>query len=60
LAVPVAYKTTDANHNLQDNLGFLDRAVHEWEGLIAYRLTGKINVLLPSPRSENIANAQGC
>jgi uncharacterized SAM-binding protein YcdF (DUF218 family) len=60
LAVPVAYKTTAANHNLQDNLGFLDRAVHEWEGLIAYRLTGKINVLLPSPRSENIANERGC
>src|ERR1700678_929097 len=29
----LAYKTTAANHNPEDNLGFLDRAVHEWEGL---------------------------
>jgi uncharacterized SAM-binding protein YcdF (DUF218 family) len=52
LAVPVAYKTTAKNHNLQDNLGFLDRAVHEWEGLIAYRLTGKIDAILPSPSRD--------
>jgi uncharacterized SAM-binding protein YcdF (DUF218 family) len=49
LAVPVAYKTTAEDHNLQDNLGLLDRAVHEWEGLIAYRLTRKTDVLFPSP-----------
>jgi uncharacterized SAM-binding protein YcdF (DUF218 family) len=49
LAVPVAYKTTAINKHLEDNLAFLDRAAHEWEGLIAYRLTGKIDVLFPSP-----------
>ena len=30
-----------------------DTAAHEWLGLIAYRLTGKIDALLPSPKSTN-------
>jgi uncharacterized SAM-binding protein YcdF (DUF218 family) len=32
-----------------DGLGRTDLAVREWMGLIAYRLTGKINELLPRP-----------
>jgi uncharacterized SAM-binding protein YcdF (DUF218 family) len=60
LAVPVAYKTTVFNHNLQDNLGFLDRAIHEWEGLIVYRLMGKIDVLLPSPKMKGVLTAHDC
>ena len=30
-------------------LDLTDTAAHEWLGLIAYRLTGKIAELLPSP-----------
>jgi uncharacterized SAM-binding protein YcdF (DUF218 family) len=32
-----------------DGLGRTDTAVREWIGLIAYRLTGKIDELLPGP-----------
>lgn len=32
-----------------------DRATHEWLGLIAYRVTGKIDELFPSP-GQNLAN----
>ena len=27
----------------------LDTALHEWAGLIAYRLTGKTDALIPKP-----------
>ena len=30
-------------------LGQLDSAVHEWLGLVAYRLTGRTSELLPGP-----------
>lgn len=49
LPVPVAYKTTGWDKHLSDNLALLDRATHEWQGLLLYRLTGKIDVLFPSP-----------
>ena len=32
-----------------DKLATLDIAFHEWEGLLAYWLTGKTDSLLPAP-----------
>jgi uncharacterized SAM-binding protein YcdF (DUF218 family) len=34
-------------------IGLTDTAAHEWLGLIAYRLTGKIDELFPSPKPKN-------
>lgn len=51
---PVDYRTS-ARHklvswpNLSGSLSGLDQAVHEWLGLIAYRLMGRTNSLFPSP-----------
>ena len=51
IAVPVAYKTGGpAGISLVGNLGLLDHAVHEWLGLVAYRLTGRTDQLFPGPR----------
>lgn len=50
IPVPVAYKSdNDYNTHLSDGLGMIDRAAHEWIGLIVYRLTGKTDTLFPSP-----------
>jgi uncharacterized SAM-binding protein YcdF (DUF218 family) len=51
--VPVAYKS-DSRHGfyLGDNLHELDRGVHEWLGLLVYRLTGKTDALFPEPARE--------
>jgi uncharacterized SAM-binding protein YcdF (DUF218 family) len=52
---PVDYRTlgTAADFrptaDLSDGLARLDMAVHEWIGLIAYRVTGKTRTLLPEP-----------
>ncbi len=35
--------------SVSDGLARTDAAVHEWVGLVAYRLTGKTNELFPSP-----------
>jgi hypothetical protein len=34
---------------LSEGLARTDTAVHEWVGLVAYRLTGKTKELFPAP-----------
>ena len=35
---------------IADNLGYLDMALHEWVGLVYYRLTGRTREIFPAPR----------
>lgn len=54
VAYPVGFNAnrTEAGRfglNLSDNLDRFDNAAHEWRGLIAYRLAGRIPTVLPSP-----------
>jgi uncharacterized SAM-binding protein YcdF (DUF218 family) len=57
-AYPVDYQTNgwqDLRNifgSLSGGLGQLDGALHEWIGLIAYRLTGKSSALFPAPLPE--------
>jgi uncharacterized SAM-binding protein YcdF (DUF218 family) len=57
-AYPVDYQTNgwqDLRNifgSLSGGLGQLDGALHEWIGLIAYRLTGKSSALFPGPLPE--------
>lgn len=51
---PVSYSVTNADTwrfglNLSDNLEKLDRAAHEYRGLLAYWLAGRMSSLLPGP-----------
>jgi uncharacterized SAM-binding protein YcdF (DUF218 family) len=47
---PVAYRTGGAyDFELADHLRLFDRAVHEWLGLLAYRLLGRTDSLFPGP-----------
>jgi uncharacterized SAM-binding protein YcdF (DUF218 family) len=54
-AYPVAYTTVgpaDIGHlssSIEGGVIRTDAAVHEWIGLIAYRLLGRTNVLFPGP-----------
>jgi uncharacterized SAM-binding protein YcdF (DUF218 family) len=53
LPIPVAYKSAnDDDIHLSDDLGMIDRAAHEWVGLVVYRLTGKTNAFFPSPENH--------
>jgi uncharacterized SAM-binding protein YcdF (DUF218 family) len=51
---PTSYKTVHAvlpsiTEPFSGRMGELDTAVHEWVGLVAYRLTGKSDDLFPAP-----------
>jgi uncharacterized SAM-binding protein YcdF (DUF218 family) len=54
-AYPVDWRTRgimDATRpfaSLSDGLSRTDTAIHEWIGLLAYRLSGKTRELLPAP-----------
>jgi uncharacterized SAM-binding protein YcdF (DUF218 family) len=62
VAFPVDYQTAGSaslwriNWQLIGGLQLFDLAVHEWIGLAAYRLSGKINELLPSPATSDVAD----
>jgi uncharacterized SAM-binding protein YcdF (DUF218 family) len=55
-AYPVDYQTSgwedvlDVVGGLSGGLSGTDKAMHEWIGLIAYRITGKTSELFPGPR----------
>lgn len=55
IAAPTDYRTAGGradwrlNLALPYGLGLFDLGVHEWIGLIAYRLTGRIDEFLPGP-----------
>ena len=54
VADPVAYKTApvadvEAEQSLAGRLALLDAAVHEWAGLVIYRVEGKTARLFPGP-----------
>ena len=57
-AYPVDWRTrgwTDAGTSfdrLSQGLARVDTAVHEWAGLLAYRLAGRSDALFPAPRSR--------
>jgi len=56
IAYPVGYKSTGSighwyvPRSAQDALGNVESAVHEYLGLLAYYLTGRIGELFPAPR----------
>lgn len=54
LPYPVDFKTTGkagwhVGFNVSGNLGALDLGVHEWLGLLFYRITGRTDALFPAP-----------
>ena len=57
-AYPVDYHTTSTwdfwtlSSALMGGIGIMDRAVHEWGGLLVYWMTGRIAVPFPAPMSE--------
>jgi hypothetical protein len=51
---PVGYKASvpapfSLQPSLPDRLGSIDTAVHEWLGLVTYRLLGRTDALFPKP-----------
>jgi uncharacterized SAM-binding protein YcdF (DUF218 family) len=55
IAYPVDYRTPGGwgdwrvNHDAATGLSLFDLAVHEWIGLFAYRLSGRIDAWFPAP-----------
>jgi uncharacterized SAM-binding protein YcdF (DUF218 family) len=53
IPVPVGYKSDGANSiDFANHLAQLDGAVHEWLGLLVYRLTGRTDALFPAPQNS--------
>jgi len=59
-AYPVDYRTTSTQDlgtflpgALMGGIGIMDRAVHEWSGLLVYWITGRIAVPFPGPISHH-------
>ena len=55
---PVAYKTghsfsSQLETGFPDKLASIDWAVHEWVGLVAYKLLGRTSALFPAPLPRN-------
>ena len=53
-AYPVDYQTDGRNdviglHSLPEGLEMTDQAIHEWAGLVIYRLAGRTSKLFPAP-----------
>jgi uncharacterized SAM-binding protein YcdF (DUF218 family) len=54
-AYPVAYQTASPQDlwalsaSLMGSIGMVDRAVHEWTGLLVYWITGRISEPFPRP-----------
>ncbi|HLN22373.1 MAG TPA: YdcF family protein [Patescibacteria group bacterium] len=46
---PVAYKGGDGRLEIGENLSQFDWTVHEWTGLLVYRLLGRTDALFPAP-----------
>jgi MYXO-CTERM domain-containing protein len=57
---PVDYETSGAivSINFANNLDALMLAEHEWLGLVAYRLLGRIDSFFPGPLANSSASAQ--
>ncbi|MFV3076944.1 YdcF family protein [Niveispirillum fermenti] len=54
VAFPVGYEASRSEAwrfglNLSRNITVMETAAHEWRGLLAYRLSGRIATLLPAP-----------
>jgi len=61
LPYPVDFRATatkDLEFSLSRHLGLVDVAAKEWVGLVAYRLFGRIDSLLPAPQSPDSASAR--
>jgi len=50
IAMPVSYKADRERASLSANLRVIDDSMHEWLGLLAYRLAGRTDALFPGPQ----------
>ncbi len=62
---PVDYRTTReagawrVSSQPAKNLGLVEAALHEWLGLVAYRLEGRTDALFPAPRASDLGGERG-